>query len=58
MEGLGDAGIPIITVDTVVDGCMELCEADFAGEAFFVQAGMEPQIFKFRRVPGPRAEEA
>jgi len=55
-EGLGEAGIPLIKVEKVVDGVMELFEADFAGEAFFVQAGMEPQVFKFRRVPGPREE--
>lgn len=54
-EGLGEAGIPLIKVEQVVDGIMKLFEADFSGEAFMVQAGMEPQIFKFRRVPGPRA---
>ena len=57
-EGLGEAGIPLIKVEEVVDGIMELFEADFSGEAFFVQAGMEPQVFKFRRVPGPRDEAA
>lgn len=55
-EHLDQGGIPLIKVEKVVDGIMELFEADFNGEAFFIQAGMDPQIFKFRRVPGPRAE--
>lgn len=55
-DGLAEGGIPLIKVEKVVDGAMELFEADYSGEAMFVQAGMEPQTFKFRRVPGPRAE--
>ncbi|MGA7397876.1 MAG: SDR family NAD(P)-dependent oxidoreductase [Solirubrobacterales bacterium] len=55
-DHLEQGGIPLIKVEKVVDGIMELFEADFNGEAFFIQAGMDPQIFKFRRVPGPRAE--
>jgi len=55
-DGLADGGIPLIKVETVVDGVMELFAAEYSGEAMFVQAGMEPQTFKFRRVPGPRAE--
>lgn len=49
-------GIPLIKVEKVVDAVMDLFRADYAGEALFVQAGMEPQTFNFRRVPGPRAE--
>jgi len=56
-EGLAEGGIPLIKVEKVVDGAMELFAADYNGEALFVQAGMDPQTFKFRRVPGPRAEE-
>jgi len=55
-DGLAEGGIPLIKVEKVVDGVMELFAADYSGEALFVQAGMEPQTFKFRRVPGPRAE--
>lgn len=51
---LTDSGVPIIPVEKVVGGAIELFTAEFYGEAFFVQAGMEPQVFKFRRVPGPR----
>lgn len=62
VDGIKDAlegqNIPLIKVEKVVDAVMELFEADYGGEAFFVQAGMEPQVFKFRRVPGPRPEEA
>jgi len=55
-EHLVDGDVPIMEVEKVVDGIMELFEADFNGQAFFIQAGMEPQIFKFRNVPGPRAD--
>jgi NAD(P)-dependent dehydrogenase (short-subunit alcohol dehydrogenase family) len=55
-DGLAEGGIPLIKVDKVVDGAMELFGAAYSGEAMFVQAGMEPQVFRFRRVPGPRAE--
>lgn len=55
-DGLAEGGIPLIKVEKVVDGAIELFGADYNGEALFVQAGMDPQVFKFRRVPGPRAE--
>ncbi len=53
-DGLTEGGIPIIPVEDVVDGAVELFASDLNGEAFFVQAGMEPQVFRFRGVPGPR----
>ncbi len=54
-EGLAEGGIPLIPVETVVDGVIALLTGEDAGACHFVQAGMEPQEFRFRNVPGPRA---
>lgn len=54
-EGLAEGGIPLIPVETVVDGVIGLFTGEDAGTCRFVQAGMEPQEFRFRNVPGPRA---
>ena len=53
-DGLSGGGIPIIPVEDVANATIDLFAAEIYGEAFFVQAGMDPQIFKFRRVPGPK----
>jgi hypothetical protein len=31
-----------------------LFDGDMAGECWYVQAGREPEAFRFRGVPGPR----
>lgn len=54
-EGLAEGGVPLIPVETVVDGVMNLFTGKDAGTCHFVQAGMEPQEFRFRNLPGPRA---
>lgn len=53
-DGLAEGGVPLIPVESVVDGVMSLLAGDDAGTCHFVQAGMEPQKFRFRNVPGPR----
>ena len=53
-NGLSEGGVPVIPVEKVVDGVFSLLELDAGGECHFVQAGMEPQEFRFRGVPGPR----
>ena len=55
-EGLVSEGIPIIEVDHVVDGIVDLMKSPDSGVCHFVQAGHEPQEFRFRNIPGPRAE--
>lgn len=54
-DGLVNEGIPIIEVDHVVDGIVDLIDSPDSGVCHFVQAGMEPQEFRFRNIPGPRA---
>jgi NAD(P)-dependent dehydrogenase (short-subunit alcohol dehydrogenase family) len=54
-EGLQSEGIPIIEVDHVVDGIVDLMASPDSGVCHFVQAGHEPQEFRFRNIPGPRA---
>ncbi|HMU27606.1 MAG TPA: SDR family NAD(P)-dependent oxidoreductase [Solirubrobacterales bacterium] len=57
-ENLENEGVPIITVEAVVDGIVDLMASDESGVCHFVQAGMDPQEFRFRNIPGPRAAEA
>jgi len=56
-EGIIASGIPIIAPEKVADTVVELFASEAAGECWFVQAGREPAPFKFRGIPGPRAEE-
>ncbi|MBN8866411.1 MAG: SDR family NAD(P)-dependent oxidoreductase [Solirubrobacterales bacterium] len=53
-ENLEQGGVPIIEVEHVVDGMVNLIESPDSGVCHFVQAGMEPQEFRFRNIPGPR----
>ena len=53
-EMLKGEEIPIIPVATVVDAVMGLIGSGESGQCRFVQAGLEPQDFRFRNVPGPR----
>lgn len=53
-EGLVGEGIPIIEVDHVVDGIVDLMASPESGICHFVQAGMDPQEFRFRNIPGPK----
>jgi hypothetical protein len=39
----------------VVDGIVDLMASPDSGVCHFVQAGHEPQEFRFRNIPGPRA---
>lgn len=57
-ENLESGGVPIIPVEHVVDGIEALFLSDEAGVCHFVQAGMDPQEFRFRNIPGPKAAEA
>lgn len=54
-EGLVSQGVPIIEVEAVVDGILDLIESPESGVCHFVQAGMEPQEFRFRNIPGPKS---
>lgn len=54
-DGLVNEGIPIIEVDHVVEGIIDLIDSPESGVCHFVQAGHEPQEFRFRNIPGPKA---
>ncbi len=56
-ENLESGGVPIIPVERVVDGIEALFLSDQSGVCHIVQAGMEPQEFRFRNIPGPKATE-
>jgi NAD(P)-dependent dehydrogenase (short-subunit alcohol dehydrogenase family) len=53
-DGLAEGGVPVIPVENVVDGVIGLFDSEVSGQCHFVQAGMEPQEFRFRNIPGPR----
>ncbi|MFJ7150160.1 SDR family NAD(P)-dependent oxidoreductase [Streptomyces sp. NPDC100445] len=50
---LSDQGLPVIPAETVADTVLRIVAGDGTGECWFVQAGREPEPFRFRNVPGP-----
>ncbi|MCB0857989.1 MAG: SDR family NAD(P)-dependent oxidoreductase [Solirubrobacterales bacterium] len=57
-ESLRNEGVPIIEVEEVVDGIVSLIDSPDSGVCHFVQAGMNPQEFRFRNIPGPKVSQA
>ncbi|MBA2523091.1 MAG: SDR family oxidoreductase [Solirubrobacterales bacterium] len=55
-QDLIDGGVPIIPAAEVADVVVGLFEGEMSGECWFVQAGREPESFRFRNLPGPRSE--
>ena len=53
-EALTSSGVPIIPAETVADAVLRLFTEDVTGECWYVQAGREPEAFRFRGVPGVR----
>ncbi len=53
-QGLVDAGVPLLTVEEVVDVYLDVLRSDRSGECWFVQPGRPSEPFAFRRAPGPR----
>jgi NAD(P)-dependent dehydrogenase (short-subunit alcohol dehydrogenase family) len=56
-EGLAEAGLPIIPAEKVAATVVKLFAGDMSGECWYVQAGREPEPFRFRGIPGPRETE-
>jgi len=52
--GLADAGVPLLSVDTVVQTYMSVLESGESGQCWFVQPGRPSEPFSFRGAPGPR----
>jgi NAD(P)-dependent dehydrogenase (short-subunit alcohol dehydrogenase family) len=53
-EQLAAAGFSLIPAEAVARAVMTLFGGEMAGECWFVQAGRDPEAFRFRGVPGPR----
>jgi NAD(P)-dependent dehydrogenase (short-subunit alcohol dehydrogenase family) len=49
-------GIPLIDPERVVDAFMAALTSGRSAECWYIQPGREPEPFRFRGIPGPRAE--
>ena len=49
------AGMPIIPVDVAGRAVLQAFDSDDTGQAWLLQAGREPLVYRFRGVPGPVA---
>lgn len=54
---LAEGGIPLIPVDMVVDAVVSAATSGRSGECWYVQPGRPGEPFRFRGIPGPRADE-
>lgn len=52
--GLSEAGVPLLSVDTVVQTYLKVLESGESGQCWFVQPGRPSEPFSFRGAPGPR----
>ncbi|MCW2667533.1 MAG: putative dehydrogenase [Frankiales bacterium] len=50
------SGVPIIPVDAAGRAVLQAFDSRETGQAFLLQAGREPMIYKFRGIPGPLSE--
>lgn len=53
-DALVESGFPLIDPDSVADAVLQCVLGDVTGQAFVVQAGLEPTPYRFGRPPGPR----
>ena len=54
-DSLVESGLPIIPAETVAATVVGLFAGEMSGECWFVQAGRDPEPFRFQNIPGPRA---
>ncbi|NQU37229.1 MAG: SDR family NAD(P)-dependent oxidoreductase [Actinobacteria bacterium] len=52
--GLAEAGVPLLSVDTVVETYMTVLDSGESGQCWYVQPGRPSERFSFRGAPGPR----
>ena len=50
---LQSSGVPIIPVDVAGRAVLQAFDSDETGQAFLLQAGREPMVYRFRGIPGP-----
>lgn len=55
-DAFDSAHYPLLDADDVAAAAMRAIAAGGSGEAWIVQPGREPEPFRFRNLPGPRAE--
>jgi NAD(P)-dependent dehydrogenase (short-subunit alcohol dehydrogenase family) len=53
---LSDSGIALIGVEKVVETFVSAATSGRSGECWYVQPGRDSEPFRFRGIPGPRAE--
>jgi len=57
-DALVESGTPIIPAEHVADAVLTLFAGEMSGECWYVQPGRPAEPFRFRNLPGPRAERA
>ena len=55
---LNEAGFPIIPARQIAEAVLQCVTGTQTGQAYACQAGREPVVYHFNRVPGPRTEGA
>jgi len=50
---LQDSGVPIIPVEVAGAAVLQALDAPRSGQAWLLQAGREPMVYRFRGIPGP-----
>lgn len=50
---LAEQRLPIIPAQVVADTVLRIVTGDGTKECWFIQAGRDPEPFRFRTVPGP-----
>ncbi|HET7530255.1 MAG TPA: SDR family NAD(P)-dependent oxidoreductase [Mycobacteriales bacterium] len=55
-EVLDSVGVPLLTVDRVVDAFLLAVTSEESGQCWYIQPGRPSEPFRFRNVPGPRDE--
>jgi len=53
-EMLEESGVPIIPVETAGAAVLQAFDGSETGQAYLLQAGLEPMVYKFRGIPGPK----
>jgi NAD(P)-dependent dehydrogenase (short-subunit alcohol dehydrogenase family) len=55
-DALDSIGVPLLSVDRVVDAFMAAVTSEESGQCWYIQPGRTIEPFRFRNVPGPRDE--
>jgi NAD(P)-dependent dehydrogenase (short-subunit alcohol dehydrogenase family) len=55
---LESAGFPLLEPDDVAEAVLLAARSEGTGEAWVVQPGRDPEPYRFRGIPGPRAAGA